>query len=491
VEGGNVLSTGLDFFTPAARRHIARMLRAIAPQASRLERQFRASLAGLGYDRARRRALLAITPAVASRARSLPAFLEDLDKRGRSLAQLNVSPAELREALAAFAELAEGALEGRFAPAREQLHFATVLALNRAYYRVREAETQAFFGLELAEREADGMEDLLRRFLRVLLRAVGARAGRLLLAGRGETAKTGRPRYIERGSADERLVASDLRGRWRSYWSYPLGPAAVVQLGFSSPRPWFPREMALFEAAAQRCREAGTRRRLEEEIRRLDAEARRAEEEERRRIGRELHDEAGQSLLLLRLELEMIERDAPAPLRRRLRKVRGIAEHTVAELRRIIAALSPAVLERVGLEAALRHLAARFQRVHPSEVRVALPGAGFRIPPEAQQVIYRVAQEALHNIAKHSGATRVNLSVRGADKVIRLRVSDNGAGFSTEMVRSRPMSFGLTGMRERAELLGGRLRVTSAPGKGATVALDLPLSAAPVASDGKNTRIID
>jgi two-component system sensor histidine kinase UhpB len=92
----------------------------------------------------------------------------------------------------------------------------------------------------------------------------------------------------------------------------------------------------------------------EEEVRRLQSMARRAEEQERRRIGRELHDEAGQSLLLLRLQLEMLERTAPRRLRPGLGEARGTAERIVTELRRIVAALSPAVLERLGLVPALR-----------------------------------------------------------------------------------------------------------------------------------------
>jgi len=104
-----------------------------------------------------------------------------------------------------------------------------------------------------------------------------------------------------------------------------------------------------------------------------------------------------------------------------------------------------------------------------------------------QQVIYRVAQECLQNIAKHSQATHVNLSLRAADKCIRLSVSDNGAGFSAERVGSKPMSFGLAGMRERAAILGGSLAVQSAPGKGAKVTLQLPGSTAQVAGNGKDS----
>jgi signal transduction histidine kinase len=208
----------------------------------------------------------------------------------------------------------------------------------------------------------------------------------------------------------------------------------------------------------------------------LSGQARQAEEQERRRIGRELHDEAGQSLLLLRLELEMLERGAPAGMGRRLRQARRMLEGTIGELRRIVAALGPAVLERLGLAAALRQMAARFGKHYPAAVTVRL-GAAPALAAETQEVIYRVVQEALQNVAKHSGATRVNLSLQAADKRIRLRVSDNGAGFSAEMAAGRPMSFGLAGMRERAERLGGTLAIRSAPGKGTVVRLALPVSA--------------
>jgi signal transduction histidine kinase len=98
-----------------------------------------------------------------------------------------------------------------------------------------------------------------------------------------------------------------------------------------------------------------------------------------------------------------------------------------------------------------------------------------------------VSQESLQNIAKHSQATRVNLSLQDADKCIRLSVTDNGAGFSTKAA-SKPMSFGLAGMQERARLLGGKLNVSSQPGKGVAVRLVLPKDSARVVLHGKNTR---
>jgi len=459
----------------SARRHVARMIAAIEPYADRLDRRFRVLLRGRGSDAARTRAFLAITPAAASRLHSLNPFLEQVEYQGRRLAKLNVQPAEARETLQAFGALLDAVWPGRFEPAREQLYLATVLALNQAFYQVREAEAQAFFGLYRAEAEANGLDDLLRRFVRILTRTFHARAGRLLLLDRPPRGKLARPLYIESGQAQERLIADPgMRGLHASYWSFPMPPAALLQFGFAGRYPWLPREATLLRAVAEHCQAAIAKASMQAEIRRLEAEARTTEEDERRRIGRELHDEAGQSLLLLRLQLEMLERKTTGETRLRLAGARGIAERTVEELRRIVAALSPAVLERLGLRSALRQLAARFHQMHPAEIRVRISGSWKEPSRQSQEVIYRVAQESLQNIAKHSQATRVNLFVQSTDKRIRLSVADNGAGFQKEAALSKPMSFGLAGMRERAALLAGNLTIRSAPGKGVTVVLELP-----------------
>jgi len=480
-----------SLFTPAARRHAVRLARAIAPFAVRLERRFRMVLRGRSYGAAEIRALLAITPAALSRLLSLGRFLEQVDYNGCRLAKLNVPPGEVKELLREFAKLLETQLPGRFHPAREQLQLATLLTLETAFHRVREAEAQAFFGLYRAELEARDLDDLMRRFVRILTRTFHARSGRLLLLDESIGGKLTRPLYIERGKPAERLIADPrMRGRYASYWSHPLGASALVQFGFAVPYPWLPRELALLGAAGERCREAIEKARLESEIRRLEAQARHTEEEERRRIGRELHDEAGQSLLLLRLQLDMMGRDAPASLIPRIREACGVAERTVEELRRIVAALSPAVLERLGLAPALRQLAARFRKMHPAELSMRISVGSEALPMHIQQVIYRVAQESLQNIAKHSQATHVNLSLRVADKSIRLSVTDNGAGFSAKTADSQPMSFGLAGMRERAAILGGTFAVRSAPGKGVSITLLLPRGAQ-VAPNGKDSSTID
>jgi signal transduction histidine kinase len=464
-----------SLFTSAAMRHLRLLLRAVAPVAGRLDREFRAHLRQSAYEPALMRALSAVTPSAASRLRRISAFIEQVEYNGRRLAKLNLPPGEAVEILEEFDSLLDAALGGRFAPAREQLLLVTRLLLNRAYYQVREAESQAFFGLYHAEVESRDLDDLLDRLVRILTRTFGAQSGRLHLLGGPPNGRLSNPLYIARDARDERLIASpEMRGAHASYWSFPIGNAALLQLGFATAYPWLPRELAMLHAVGARCREAIERAGMQSEVRQLEAETRRAEEAERRRLGRDLHDETGQSLVWLRLQLEILEGEAPPVLQSRLAQAREVTEHAVEGLRRTIAALGPAVVERLGITAALRQLAARFAKHHNAVIKVSIQAGQQPLLMETQEVIYRVAQEALQNVSKHSGASRVKLLLRSADKNIRLSVQDDGAGFSLETAAAKPMSFGLAGMRDRAALLGGTLRIRSNPGKGTTVLLDLP-----------------
>ena len=130
-------------------------------------------------------------------------------------------------------------------------------------------------------------------------------------------------------------------------------------------------------------------------------------------------------------------------------------------MRRLIAALSPAVLEQLGLGAALRQLVNRFQRLH-STCRVKLQLSKMGVLPQQVEVIsYRLVQECFNNIGKHSAATHVNISLVSADGKLRLMVEDNGVGFNVEEALAKRESFGLSGMRERVALLGGEFHVES------------------------------
>jgi len=276
-------------------------------------------------------------------------------------------------------------------------------------------------------------------------------------------------------------------GRHQAYWSVPIDNdgrlEGVMQFGFSSPYEWLPRELDLLFGAGKRCLRAAEKARLTEELARREKQVRelarhmlQVEEVERRRISRELHDEAGQSLLCVHMQLEMAERSVPVEfpqLKHTMGETRELVETTIREIRRVIAALSPAVLEQLGLTAALRQLVNRFAQVHPARVRLDLRAD--RLPRQLDTVVYRLVQESLNNVARHSNAGRVNLSVTSADGCLTLRVEDDGGGFDVEEALSKKDSFGLVGMRERVALLGGTLKLRSRPGKGAKLQIELPI----------------
>jgi signal transduction histidine kinase len=428
-----------------------------------------------GYSKQEIRALAALTPAAASGLRTIGHFLEQVEYNSGRLAKLNMPPSEALEALRDFDGLLGPMLSGHFEPAREQLRLATSLILNQAYFQVRETEAHALFGIYRAEAEAPELAEFLRRLVRILTPALRARAGRIVILEEPARGKLTQALYVERGQRAEALLTDEaVRGKYESFWSYPLTDTVLAQFGFAVKYPWLPRELALLNAAAERVQAASERARLRAENRQLEEQALRAEEEERKRIGRELHDETGQSLLLLRLQLEMMQRDAPEGLRKRLTEARGIAENAVAEVRRIVAALSPAILERLGLEAAVRHLVTRFQKRCPIEVKLTIDLSKRPIPNRVRDAVYRVTQESLENISRHSGAKKVKVLLESSDGVIKLAVSDDGQGFPTGAA-GKPMSFGLSGMRQRAALLGGNVTVKTAAGRGVKVALEIPL----------------
>lgn len=473
---------------------LARLGQALKTRLPRLDNAYRRTLRARGYDAAQVRALCAIAPGEALSCFAAGCrpdeFFEQVEYNGRRLAKLNLPPQGVLEALAAY-EL-PGA-EPFFA-ALERLRLGVAMELNAAFYEVREAETQAFYGLFRAGLEASDLQELLRRSIEILTRALRSQACRLVLVETAALAPTllarlSRPVYFETGPRNRRLVLDpEWHGRFVSCWSFPFRDgdrvAAIAQFGFPKPYKWLPRELSLLEAAGERCMAAIRRARLvsdlaarEEQVRQLAGHLIRAGEEERRRISRDLHDEAGQSMLLVRLELERLEKTAPAEIRDTLRQAREMTERSIAEVRRAVAALSPAVLERLGLEAALRQWGARFTKSYPSRLRVRVASPLPALPEETAAVVYRLVQECCHNIAKHSGASRVNLSLRPTDSHLELSIADNGAGFDVHAALRKPDSFGLAGMRERVALLGGEFEVRSRQGRGSVVSARLPLPA--------------
>ncbi|WP_097870274.1 GAF domain-containing sensor histidine kinase [Streptomyces sp. rh34] len=198
--------------------------------------------------------------------------------------------------------------------------------------------------------------------------------------------------------------------------------------------------------------------------------------EERSRLAHELHDAVSQKLFSLRLTAQaaaaLVDRD-PARAKDELQQVAALAAEAVDELRAAVVELRPAALDEDGLIATLRTQIQVLDRAHAAEV--AFESRGVRALPAAQEeALLRVAQEALHNALRHSGAEHVSVTLarRGTDTV--LRVTDDGSGFDPTAVRRAGRHLGLVSMRHRANSVGGRLTVASEPGKGATIKMEVP-----------------
>jgi signal transduction histidine kinase len=530
------LAEAADMLSGQFRSHLRRFAEVVAPSAAALDRSFRAALRKQGYHPKQQAALAAITPGEAARvlASGAPAarFLEQVEYNGRRLAKFNVSPGVVTRALAKYdkqlapkLEAGGGEQAANLRWVKDQLHFCVVLTLNNAFYQVREAETRAFYELFRAELESRNLDGLLRRFLDVLLRFCRADEAHLFLLD--DAGARWMPRASVAGTAMLRPVAEAVNdlparreslfrsrcvgpkgmpalaldpawpGRYASCWSVPLAAdgrlAGVMQFAFARPYEWLPREQELLAGAAERCLLAAEKARLmedlasrEEQIRQLGEHMLHVEEVERQRISRELHDEAGQSLLCVRLQLEMLEQNhpqVPPELRAKLRHLREVTERTIVEIRRLIRALSPSVLEQFGLGSALRQLVSQFHQVHPGRLRLQMQHLG-RLPKQTAIMVYRLVQECCNNIAKHSRATSVNIFLTSADGILRLEVHDNGVGFQIEEASAQQNSFGLSGMRERVALLGGKFKLESRPAgrtakgqPGTRISIELPVSA--------------
>ena len=230
------------------------------------------------------------------------------------------------------------------------------------------------------------------------------------------------------------------------------------------------------EAAEREAIEARAELKAERVEREFDREVLRrsiaAQEEERRRIARGLHDETAQALTGILLGLGRVETaselsDAQQEAKRLGAEVSG----ALRELRRIATSLRPTALDDLGLVPALEQLAEQAPAAERSAVSFEHSGLGRRLDPSVETATYRVVQEALTNAARHSEATAIAVAVRQQNGVLETTVEDDGRGFE----RERP-GLGLTGMRERAELIGGELEIDSSPGAGTKITLRVPVA---------------
>ncbi len=513
------------------QRDIRRLGTILDSRAAGLERRWRRRLpaiVGETLDPARLRALASINPGTWSPLLAegkFSDFLEHVEYHGRRLAKLDVAP---QVVLSSVREYEQGLLadlkksvpkdQGDYVSALDHLYFCVRLTLNNAYYHVRDLEAKAFFEVLQDQLESLSVHDLLHRVLETLMRTFRAQGGVLLLREpksrqlavkawkgldeelarcfetkvgtglAGRIAQKGKPLAIVDVENEPSTNSPPIREAFRSIWGVPLmvrgEVTGVLGLGFAQEYHCLPREMKLFEAIAERCALAIDKAQLleelhqrEEQIRALGEHMMRVEEEERRRISRELHDEVGQSLLVVRLYLEMVQNALPSEqhvLAAKLDEARRVAEGTIGEMRRLISALSPNVLEELGLAASVRQTVKNFSRTFAGRVRVRMSQVE-ELPKGTQIMVYRLVQECLSNVIKHSQARNVHLQLGRRNGLVRLKVEDDGVGFEFQEASRKRESFGLSGMRERVTLLGGQIEIQSSPGKGTKIMIAIPV----------------
>lgn len=233
------------------------------------------------------------------------------------------------------------------------------------------------------------------------------------------------------------------------------------------------------------CRDHTDRREAEEEIRKsrerlrnLSSHLQTSREQERKRIAREIHDALGQTLTAIKLDIAWLKKQLPKSKKDLIDKteaVIGLVDATIMTVKRLCSELRPGLLDDLGLFPAMEWLANDFQKRTGIRMQVAEPNREITMNDDLATSIFRIFQEALTNIARHSHATAVRVSLTQRPKLIELEISDNGIGITREQISHRG-SFGLMGMAERAHALGGGFRISGVAGEGTTITVRIPSS---------------
>ena len=215
-----------------------------------------------------------------------------------------------------------------------------------------------------------------------------------------------------------------------------------------------------------------------EQLRALTGRLETVREEERKRVAREIHDELGQALTAIKIELSALLFEWPAEQKpsRRAESMTKLVDQTIQSVRKISTELRPGILDALGLVAAVEWAADEFETRTGTRCHVDLPKDALQIDQERATAIFRILQETLTNVARHADATQVDIRLAREDGSLILDVHDNGVGIGEEQL-SASGSLGILGMRERALLLGGEFLMCGAPNQGARVRVRIPLSA--------------
>jgi len=235
-------------------------------------------------------------------------------------------------------------------------------------------------------------------------------------------------------------------------------------------------------------------RQMQEQLRFLSRQRLSAQEEERKKISRELHDVIAQTLTGINVRLSALQKEAglnTKGIERSIARTQRLVEHSVNIVHRFARELRPTVLDDVGLVPALHSFMKEFTK--RTGIRMHLTTFGFAIIKQLDSnkrtVLYRVAQEALNNVARHAQASRAEVTIQKLDGQVCMKITDNGQGFPAERAlhAKRSKRLGLLGMKERLEMVNGNLTIESAPGKGTTIHAQVPLVEARIRGKAENS----
>ena len=279
--------------------------------------------------------------------------------------------------------------------------------------------------------------------------------------------------FGDRASAARRMGGSRIiNGLRRNGREFPL-EASISQATDGGRRIY----TVILRDISERVQAHEALRRSQEELQELSATAHVAREQDKARIARELHDELGQALTMLQMDVAWCKARAPAEppeFTVRLERMEKLLRTTVAATRRIAADLRPLMLDDLGLVPAVEWLVENFTQRTGVPCALAVADPDLELPAMHSNAVFRIVQEALTNVAKHAQATRAEVAIgRDGDRLV-VRVRDDGAGFPLADPR-KPNSFGLVGLRERAALLRGEAVFTSARGAGTTIEVRIPV----------------
>jgi PAS domain S-box-containing protein len=213
-----------------------------------------------------------------------------------------------------------------------------------------------------------------------------------------------------------------------------------------------------------------------EQLRALAGRLQSIREEERKRVARDIHDQLGQALTAIKIDLSSLAQELPAgeePQSKRASSLLKLVEESIRTVRRISTELRPGMLDDLGLVATIEWAGEDFQARTGTTCRLDLPQDDIAVDPERATAIFRIFQETLTNVARHADASEVSVRLTKEDSDVTLEVHDNGKGISEDILASGK-SLGILGMRERAMLLGGELTISGPPGNGTTVKVRIP-----------------